>query len=162
MSWTRILSATALAAALMVSAADAQQPTSQASTVMQDFGLTGKWAVDCSQPPSGNNPHVSFTVREGQTRRTTDAGPSLRQGSVVIVDAKRLDRSTIVVREQSDSPGVPTVDITIIRDDGRTRSLASQRVDDGSFLVKDGIVIASGRETPWLSRCAASTSKLVG
>src|SRR5262249_3373202 len=70
--------------------------------VMKDFGLTGRFATNCSSPPSRENVHMSFQRENGQHRRFLDAGPTVRPSNVLILGAKRIDTDKIELREQID------------------------------------------------------------
>jgi hypothetical protein len=118
--------------------------------VMQDFGLTGRFAPDCGKPPSRENAHMSYHNENGQIRIAMDAGPTVRRYSFLIVSAMRIGTDKIVLRQQIDST---VLDVIMVRQGDRLRSMSSQRVDDGSFLIKDGIMLATGHETVWSSSC---------
>lgn len=41
----------------------------------------------------------------------------------------------------------------IMRRNGNRLRTMSNRKTDGTFVVKDGILVANGNETPWITRC---------
>jgi tetratricopeptide (TPR) repeat protein len=118
---------------------------------MKDFGLTGRFAPDCGSPPGRDNAYMSFQRENGQLRRVLDAGPTVRPSSALILSAKRIDRDKIEVREQIESN---VLDVVMVRQNGRIRSMISRLTVDGRLLIKDGIILATGKETVWASSCA--------
>ncbi len=97
-------------------------------------------------------------VREwtnGIIRGYTKPGPSNRAANYTIVNATRAGTKMMMRTLYEPQPASEQylLDISIVRDGSRTRTITSQRVDNGTYLIKDGLNISSEKPVPWLSDC---------
>lgn len=124
-------------------------------TVMREFGMLGERAPDCTQPASLANPYLVFYDANGIIRGYTKTGPSNRAANYTIVNATRAGTKMMMRTLYEPQPGSEQylLDISIVRDGSRTRTITSQRVDNGTYLIKDGLNISSEKPVPWLSDC---------
>jgi hypothetical protein len=136
-----------IAVALTWSApAQAQSPRS----VLGGFGFLGEWSPDCSKPASPSNTRRTATADRRAVRFAEDLGPDHQANEYVVLDARRIARDRIAMRAELN--GASVQELTVVKQDGRLRTTANFG-SDGKPLVKDGVVVASSRATPWLSKC---------
>jgi hypothetical protein len=128
---------------------------------MQRFGLTGTWALSCKQAAGPSNFWMTY-YRDagGVVRRTLERGssPDYPTLMVVIDSAHLITSTTMAARFRNDDPNWgdsngTSVDIIIIKENGRVRTLDSKG-SNGKQYVKDGIVVSSGNPIPWIEKCS--------
>jgi hypothetical protein len=133
--------------AVYSAAADSVQGT------LKEFDFFGVWSPECDLPAAPGNSLREVTANDqGQVRFTESFGKEYDPNVYVVLDAKRVNSSTFILRIELN--GATRQDLTMVREPGRVRTVANQRVTDGSFVVKDGMVVANGNATPWMVHCA--------
>jgi hypothetical protein len=146
----------AVAIAALACLAPATAPHAQSpANMLAELGVLGRWAADCRRPPGGNNPHVIFE------RGSTASGAHYRvvfgtdNSTTRSVDKVRvLGEGTIAMRFTT-MTGATTglaFDITMLKEPRRYKVIASVG-SDGKVYIKDGIVVATGAQNPWQSKC---------
>lgn len=141
---------TALVLCLLVAGASAADTV---QTTLKAFDFFGVWSPECDLPAAPGNSLREVTVSAaGQVRFTESLGKDYDPNVYVVLEAKRTAPDTVILRIELN--GQTKQDLTIVRAPGRVRTMANQRVADGVFVVKDGVVSANGRETPWMNHCA--------
>lgn len=149
MGWTmllKVLSAT-LASVFLLAPAHAQSWRK----VLDDFGFFGNWAPNCDSPATlTNSRRRAFATRGGEIHFTENFGHGKRHNTYVVFDAKRIAPDKVLLRIQFN--GKLMQDLTMVKENGRLRTITNQG-SGGQYLVKDGVVISNGNETPWLSHC---------
>ena len=146
---TRPAQATALllAAAMLMPGAAAAQTV--AGTALE-FGLLATWAADCKQPPSKNNIHSTYVVRDGEVLNLHDAGPTFLEDKFVLRAAKPAGADLLLI--QTVSVQGLTANITLRRIGDKIqiwRVVApnnSVPVNNGRFTANDAVI-------PALSKC---------
>jgi hypothetical protein len=145
----RIKFLAACAAVIFFSAAPALAET--ASQTLEDLGFFGRWAMNCDEPPSESN-----TVRIARVSATGDAifkeslgGPG-EPNIYVVLRVTRTDTGMVLRTKLN---GTVSQDLTIRRDGDRIRTITNRDVATGRFVVRKGVIVSNGRETPWLTRC---------
>ncbi len=135
---------------LLTSFANAQSETS----AVNDFGLLGKWAIECSRPPSPMNEHALFSLTSvGIVWVFNDFGPDYDGMVYRVADAKRVAPDKLSLRQVLASDEHIVLDIVMLKSNDRIR-IWSSRATDGSTLVRDGTIpSANGQETRWAGRC---------
>jgi hypothetical protein len=118
--------------------------------VLAEFGFRGEWSADCGQPPGPDNSRRVISGSRRSVKFVENLGEDYRPNEYVVVAARRIGRDTVTI--QAELNGENVQELTIVRDGRRMRTTANVAAD-GKSLVKDGVVVASKRETPWLSRC---------
>jgi hypothetical protein len=119
---------------------------------LEGFGFFGRWAMDCSQVPSPSN-----TVRTARVSPTGDPvfseslGGKGEPNSYVVLRAKRTGDNTVTLRIKLN--GEYQQDLTMHRQDDRLRTLSNREVDTHVYVVRKGVITATGQATPWLTRC---------
>jgi hypothetical protein len=123
--------------------------------MLAELGILGRWAADCTKPPSGPNPHLVF--------ERTATGPGA-QYTVIFAANNSTTRSVDNVR--IGKPGTVAMhfttvtgqssglafDITMLLEPQRYRVVGSIG-SDGKVYIKDGIVVATGAANPWQNKC---------
>jgi hypothetical protein len=121
---------------------------------LDQFGFFGRWAVDCDQAASlDNNVRSAYVAATGDAIFTERLSPNSEPNVYVILSARRVGDDTIVLRIKLN--GMSDQDLTMRKSGGRIRTFTNRDPHSGTLLVKNGIVGSIGRETPWLTRCAA-------
>jgi hypothetical protein len=122
---------------------------------LEQFGITGIWAVDCSIAPSEFSRNLVSIIAEDKQGRAI-GGTYIFVGrnwinELTIIDAHILNARTIELRS-----GVATNpmywSIVNKRRDGRTRLQEAGKID-GKTSVHEGINVVTHQETPPIEKC---------
>jgi hypothetical protein len=137
---------------ILVSIACAHAQSS--TTTIQDFGLVGKWAIECSRPPGPANEHSLFAVTSSGTILVmNDFGPDYDGMVYRVVDAERVGPDKLSLRQVLATDDAVVLDIVMLKSNERIR-VWSSRTADGNMFVKDGtIASANDHATRWHTRC---------
>jgi len=127
-------------------------------TTFTKLGLPGRWASDCSQPPSPQNPFLTYYHDADATMRRLDIGNPAERPITRIETARIRQDGLLTVRERLSSgwgqySGME-LDLVILYEGRRHRTLSSIS-SDGKVHIKDGIVQSTGKTSPWLYKCEA-------
>lgn len=145
-------------ALLTASSAATPLPAAAAPTVerlFRDFDLFGTWAIECSQPSSGANPHVTITAPgPGQVLEEHDLGGEFAVNRYSVLAASRLSGNRLSI-EVMFQPGTADEQRQklILRIRRGTRRTMFNQPEDGDVRVKDGIALGRGLKTPVLRKC---------
>ncbi len=119
------------------------------------FGLFGTWAIDCADQATVNNLHVTVVMEDsGQIVEDHDLGPAAVINHYRIVSARRLSPTRLAV-DVVFQPGTEFEErqkLEWLVTDGTRRTMLNQP-DQGPPVVKDGVALAAGLETPVLRKC---------
>lgn len=129
-----------------------------AARTVDNFGLFGTWANDCSAAPSPANQYVVFslTSRDNVELRN-DFGPDYAEMVYQVVDAKRLSYFRLALRQLLTTDEQVALNVVMMKANDRIRMWSSYGAD-GNTLVENGEVpSANGRETSWMVRCNMRT-----
>jgi hypothetical protein len=141
----------AASAVLFVLAAGSAQAASNRET-LEAFGFFGSWAENCAGPATPSNNHrTAFVSPAGHPTFTEILGPESEPNVYVILRARRVSGDVIRLRIRLN--GEIVQDLTMRRDHGRLRTMTNRDAAGGALVVKNGIVTANGRQTPWLTHC---------
>jgi len=132
-------------------AAPASAQGQAVSGVLASFGFFGTWAVQCGAPPAPVNivQTVTWTGREPVEFSAT-AAPGSAGNRYRVITAQMPSATTLVMQVQLNQRSIENLTITKYGTD-RIRTMATQTPQ--GFLVRDGVVVASGQPTPWLQKC---------
>jgi hypothetical protein len=125
-------------------------PAQSAADTLRKWGLLGTWALDCSQPPSRQNSHLTYrATRDGRASHDRAFGDT-QDANEVLASTIAADGSlTLRVRFPSLSQ---TREFSFIKGaDGRIRAMSNRA--GGDYSVKNGKFISNGLPTPWQTRC---------
>lgn len=123
-------------------------------TLFRQFGLFGTWAAECAEAASPDNLHVTVSVQSGQIAEDHDIGPAGVVNRYRIVAARRLSATKLAV-DVVFQPGTDFEEQQRLEwriEDGTRRTMLNQP-RRGPPVVKDGIALAFGLETPVLKKC---------
>jgi hypothetical protein len=125
-----------------------------AAAAMEEFGLLGTWAGECSQGPSPTNNHATYLVTSsGGLELKYQSGADYEDSVYNILDAKRLGSDKLSLRQVLTSNDRVTLDIVLLKDNDKVR-IWSSLFPDGTALVEEGVMTSmTGRETRWMTRC---------
>ena len=125
----------------------------QDNDAIQTLGLAGEWAVDCSQPASRNDAHLSFTASAGGAPRyrmaTGDTSPDI---VTIIHDVRKSAENQIAL---SMPFAGHDFDLVMIISAGKLRTLQSVN-DRRETIIRNGVMRSTGRPTDWFSKCPPS------
>ena len=125
-----------------------------ASAALQEFGLLGTWAGECSQSPSPMNNHATYSgTSSGAAQLRYQSGAEYEDSIYDILDAKRVGPDKLSLRQVLMSNDRVTLDIVLLKENDKIR-IWSSLFPDGTALVEDGVMTSmTGRETRWMTRC---------
>jgi hypothetical protein len=126
--------------------------TQSAAGVLNAFGFFGTWAVQCGAQPSPANvvQTVTWTGREPVEYSDTNK-PGAVGNHYRIVSAQMPNATTLVLQVYLNERYGETLTISRYGTD-RIRTMTNQTAQ--GLLVRDGVVVATGRPTPWLQKCS--------
>lgn len=130
-------------------------PADPALAVLDKFGFFGRWAIDCARPPSLENIwRQAARPVHGPVRFIESLGEKYLPNDYVVTSATSNgpDSVTIVIRLNDEFDQ----SLTIVRKDSRVRTMVNRPAGSAAPVVKDGVIVANGRPTPWLTQCDAS------
>jgi hypothetical protein len=145
----------AFVAALMAPLQAAPQATptagneSVAETLTQ-WGIMGKWKVDCSTPPSESDMLETYARRGDGAVEERDFG-SLNDSNPVRSAVINPDGSLTVVIEFSQSNAMR--ENTLVKSANGKRTIENRAVNTSDYSVRKGKLTGSGRPTPWFRHC---------
>jgi hypothetical protein len=133
-------------------------PLAESATVQKlfsQFGLFGRWAIDCKQPARPDNPHVHIIMPSAElVMENHDLGPDYAINRYSVLSAERISATRLSV-EALFQPGTENEErqklVFLVRN-GTRRTLFNQP-DEGPVRVKDGIALPRGVKTPLLMKC---------
>jgi hypothetical protein len=136
---------------LLPSVAQAQS----AASAIQDFGLLGTWAGECSQAPSPANNHATYAAApSGAVQLRYQSGEGYEDSIYAILQATLIAPDRLSMRQVLAGNDKVTLDIVLMKENGRIR-IWSSAFPDGTPLVEDGVLTtATGRETRWMAHCS--------
>ena len=122
-----------------------------AAGIAREWGLIGTWAVDCEKPPrQGQGNMISYeTTSEGRLiyRRDLDSSDTNEVTDARIEPDQTLVLSIVMPHYRQTRWNGITKQV-----DGSIRSVFN-RGADGSYTIRDGRFVASGKPTPSLRKC---------
>lgn len=152
----RLVAMTLTLLAVLLSAANlwAAEPSAM-EQVLRQFGLFGRWAVDCRREAALDNPHVIDEMAgSGLVQERHDLGPDNVINRYRIVAAKRLSATRlaleVIFQRGSDNEQRQHL---VVRVRGGTRRTLLNAPAGGPVRVKNGVALDFGVQTPLLRKC---------
>ena len=144
-----------LTAVLPVAATVLAVEPSATEQVLRQFGLFGRWAVDCQREAAPDNPHVTdLMAASGMVLERHDLGRESEINHYQIVTAKRLSATRlsleVIFQPGSDNEQRQHL-VVMVRDD--TRRTLLNAPEGGPVRVKNGVALGFGLTTPLLRKC---------
>jgi len=121
------------------------------SSVLANFGFFGTWAMHCGAPPAPTN--IVQTVPpsgRGPVEFSDTVAPGTPGNRYRVLSARMAGPTTLVLRVELNRGSIE--DLAIVKSGNWVRTMTNQR-SPGAQLVRDGIILANGRRTPWLQKC---------
>lgn len=138
-----------LAASLMAFLALTAPCAADVVDVVRDWNLFGTWAANCARPPTPDNAYATYAQRNDAVFLDRDVGSN--QDSLAIVEASARPDGTISIVIDFGKAGTRT---NVLAKDGDDRIRAMANHDSkGQFSVRNGVMLALKRPTPWQERC---------
>jgi hypothetical protein len=121
---------------------------------VQEFGLVGAWAIECTQLPSPQNEHSIFTIADtGSVRLRNDFGRDYDEMVYRIISARLVAPDKVALRQVLMNDSRIVLDTVMLKSDDRIRVWSSHGLD-GMALVSEGTIPSTnGHETRWALRC---------
>jgi hypothetical protein len=143
----------ALGGAALAAAVLACSPVQAASMkeIFEKHGLLGAFAWDCSKKPdaSSNWYFVNRIIDADHVQRDYMTGTTARAWYTILDKAEERSANEIYVSGTRD--GKPTDGIWRI---DQTRVLQVEATQDGKKIISGGKWVNTGKDMPWLNRCA--------
>lgn len=152
----RLIGTACCFAALILLASPLVRADSSAAPSIRDaleaFGFFGRWAPDCSRPAALDNSRreVMRTLGGGVTF-TDSLGEEFVANTYVVLKVTVKAPDTVVM--QIELNDTIRQDLTMVKRNGKIRTMVNQPLTSDKPVVENGIVLANGLKTPWLSRC---------
>ena len=137
-------------AVLCVLAAPPLAQAQQVAGILNAFGLFGRWAIQCGAPPSPANvvQTVAWTGREPVEYSET-IGSGAAANHYRVITAQMPDATTLVMQVMLNGRDTENLTLTKYGNDA-IRTMTNQAWN--GLLVQNGVVVATGRPTPWLRK----------
>ena len=120
---------------------------------IEAFGILGVWAIDCSQPPSGENANIERSVASAGKVHSLWRFDEKGDGYLAeLFDLELRGTDTLAMTNINLRDG-NRFRVVLQKRDDRSRSIESTG-SDGKKLISDGKFVASGLPTPSFTRCA--------
>ncbi len=141
----------ALAAVLGTSVAVHAETVRQ---VLQEFGMLGTWATDCSRPAARDNILTIYApLPNGNVQRTYYSAPGEISNQYELKRVVRISADQISYQQQGPSD---RVDVVLEKKGNRYHVLSSQD-QNGKTFVQDGKFTANtaspGQDSTWQTKC---------
>jgi len=122
--------------------------------IVQQFGLLGTWADDCSRPPADDNFHTVYAaLPNGKVQRTYYNAPGKIYNQYELQRVNRVSSDQLFY-QQKGSAG--RIDVVLMKVGNRYHVLSSQN-ENGKAYVQEGKFTANtsspGEESPWQTKC---------
>jgi hypothetical protein len=146
--WPRPIAVTML---LMVGVVPGRSATD--TDVLKQFGMLGRWAIDCKQPPGPTNPYLIFAASGSGATRALKTGDPKRDATFPVRAVKILDVSRIQMETDNNDKTITTV--VVVQKSGNTiQTIRSE--GNGRVFIQDGRFIENNQAaTPTFTRCSA-------
>ena len=140
-----------LLGALCVLAGPAAVQAQQTAGILNAFGLFGSWAIQCGAPPSPANVVQTVSWTGGEPVEYSETiGPGAAANRYRIISARMPDATTLLLQVLLNGRDTENLTITKYGNDA-IRTMTNQTWN--GFLVQNGVIVATGRPTPWLRKC---------
>lgn len=121
---------------------------------LTEFGFMGSWAQDCGRPADRDNIwRQASPIDDGGAIFTESLGEGFQPSIYRILAVRRTLSDTVVLTIELNSK--IRQDLTMVLRGNRIRTMTNHPAGLAKPVVKDGVVIANGAATPWLTRCEA-------
>jgi hypothetical protein len=122
--------------------------------VLQEFGMLGTWATDCSRPPAPDNILTIYApLPNGNVRRTYYSAPGKISNEYELNRVVRISGDQISYHQQGPSD---RIDVVLEKKGNRYHVLSSQD-QNGKIFVQDGKFTANtpspGQDSTWQTKC---------
>jgi len=140
---------------LVLAVSVAAMPTSVQDT-LSDFGILGTWAPDCTIPPgSDTNQYAQYTSSSpSEATLRYYYGPNSKYSDRIynIYFAMRIDADHIRTDARVHNSDEESIETITLKQGNGIRVMSTIRMD-GTVYTKDGIMLLSGKPSPWLYSC---------
>ena len=147
----RLRDACLAAGCVIAAAAPALAAGQPVAGTLNAFGFFGTWAVHCGAPPAPANivETVGWSGHE-PVEFTATVVPGAAGNRYRVVSAEMPNPTTLFLQVELNDQRAES--LAIVKSGNERIRTMTNRTSQG-FLVKDGVVVAIGRETPWLQKC---------
>ena len=122
--------------------------------ILQQFGMLGTWATDCSRPPANDNIHTVYApLPNGNVQRTYYNEPGKISNQYELERVNRISSDQLFYQQKGPSG---RIDVVLKKDGNRYHILSSQN-QNGKAYVQEGKFTSNtsspGKESPWQTKC---------
>jgi hypothetical protein len=124
-----------------------------ASSVLRAFGIIGRWTTGdtvCHASSVENDVETYTELPSGDVEERLEFGPGRRPNVSVIHKASRMDAGRVLITARLNNN--KDQERVFLMQDGKLRTM-SNADEDGTYLVRDGIIVPNGKPTLWRRRC---------
>ena len=143
----------AAVATLLLGATPCVADESPVPGVLQQFALSGTWAIDCARPESPANEYSIYAVSStGDATLTYARGEPYRDVTYAIRTARLVAEQRLALQVLRLPEKIPVE--LVLRKDGDSIQVWSSHTPDGRMLVIDGVIIGNGAPSPRFKHCS--------
>lgn len=121
---------------------------------LRQFGLVGRWTIDCTKPLSSLNPEQVYAVGEKGPTRTLRIADQDLDGTFEMRGARLIGDSQLAYTDVRIGSDI-SFDVILEKSGGRVWSASSVR-NDGTVMIQDSKFAGSDRHTPTFEKCPES------
>ena len=135
---------------LCVLASAATVSAQSVSSVLQNFGLFGTWAMHCGAAAATTNIIQTTPLGREPVEFSATIAPGTAGNHYRIISARMPGPTTLVLQVELNRSSIEY--LTIVKNGVWVRTVTNQPAQ-GGLLVRDGVVLANGGMTPWFQKC---------
>lgn len=119
--------------------------------IVKKYGLTGTWAADCTKPADRTNPHVVYSLLDGdRLQRETKIVPDSNIDLSIAVSLVEVSAGELLMAWKSNEGGIAN---RVRASQGQMQVLDSTR-DSGEKLIVNGRRTRDNAEAPTFNKCS--------
>jgi hypothetical protein len=147
----RPASAHANAIALVMLIASPGSSAASVADIAKKYSLTGTWAADCAKPADRTNPHVVYTVLDGdRLQRETKIVPDKSVDVSIAISLVEVSAGELLMAWKTNEGGIAN---RVRASQGQMQVLDSTR-DSGEKLIVNGRRTRDNVEAPTFNKCS--------
>ena len=143
----------------LIMATPALAEVQSVKSLLQDYGVLGVWAADCTRAMSPANPHARYTISpSGDGLLFSRAGDARTDSIYIIYGAERMADGKLLLHEQREEDGA-LFDVVLEKQQSKLQVWSTLPHEKGT-LSKDPVLVADGKADAPMARCDGKPSDL--
>jgi len=123
------------------------------ANLARQWGLLGTWSTDCSKPPTESDPYLVYQVAGAKIVHRRDY-PKNFSDTNQIKSVELVDGGGIKLEIYFADLNPPQTRVyELYRDGDKMHTKYNYRVSDGSYSIKDFVIVANGQPAVWIYKC---------